>query len=116
MSIFWFSYRFQKSLNIVSIQKGLSNSKWFWGQVKFSLDKYVMTVSSFANSTPLPRYSDTLIQYHTCLLDYLMSSMEYKMGQAINPLYAINNKLGIAHCTYLGVSGYHFPKILYSFV
>ena len=40
-----------------------------------------------------------------------------------NPLYTNGfillvwyNKLGIVHCTYLGVSGYNFQKILYSFV
>ena len=40
----------------------------------------------------------------------------------LNPLYTNGifllvwyNKLGIAHCTYLGVSGYSFHKILHSF-
>ena len=51
-----------------------------------------------------------------------LKSSESEM-QDINPLYTNGfillvsyNKLEIVHCTYLGVSGYNFPKILYSFV
>ena len=41
------------------------------------------------------------------------------MGRAIYTYVARSdplNKLGIVHCTYLGVSGYNFQSILYSFL
>ena len=41
------------------------------------------------------------------------------MGRAIYTYVARSdplNKLGIVHCTYLGVSGYNFQSIFYSFI
>ena len=36
------------------------------------------------------------------------------MTQVQSRVWSCHNKLGIVHCTYLGVMGYNFPKILYS--
>ena len=54
---------------------------------------------------------------HTeCFYMWELDTLHY-----INPLYTNDffllvwyNKLGLVHCTYLGVSGYNFQKILYS--
>ena len=53
----------------------------------------------------------------------LPTDEEKQYVRRFNPLYSNGfflliwyNKLGIVHCTYIGVSGYNFPKILYSFV
>ena len=72
---------------------------------------------------PLPPVEDD--PYAATGPDLLAASWipaEY-LEKGINPLYTngffllvLNYKIGIVHCTYLGVSGYNFRKILYSFV
>ena len=72
-----------------------------WGPAAFSWTRYMKTRRCF--HTRLIAARDVLVRWA-----YLL----YTNGFFLLVCY---NKLGIVHCTYLGVSGYNSKKILFSF-